>query len=180
LSPSLDPRKTPKTHCRWNHEYTPENTRIRRDGKRVCRQCERDRGRRESAKQRQRPERQAYQREYQREWLRKRRTDWLADKACSVCGVRDRLEIDHIDPATKDPKLKGKAGTGALWSWSNERREAELAKCQVLCHSHHLMKTHGWKTPELPHGRQRYEYGCRCETCREWRYRRYRRRSQSS
>jgi hypothetical protein len=40
LSPT--PKKTPKTHCRWNHEHTPENTCIRRGGKQVCRQCERD------------------------------------------------------------------------------------------------------------------------------------------
>jgi hypothetical protein len=31
-----------------------------------------------------------------------------------VCGSDDRLEIDHIDPATKDLKLKGKAGTGRI------------------------------------------------------------------
>ena len=73
-----------------------------------------------------------------------RRADWLADKSCAVCGSTDQLEIDHIDPATKDPKLKGKAGTGRLWSWSDQRRETELAKCQVLCDIHHKMKTHGW------------------------------------
>jgi hypothetical protein len=28
--------KTPKTHCRWNHEYAPDNTFIRRDGRRAC------------------------------------------------------------------------------------------------------------------------------------------------
>jgi hypothetical protein len=30
----------------------------------------------------------------------------------------------------EDPKLKGKAGTGRMWSWSADRREAELAKCE--------------------------------------------------
>ena len=80
----------------------------------MCRECERDRGRRQSAKQRQRPERRVYLREYQREWLAARRTEWLADKSCAVCGSDDRLEIDHIDPATKDLKLKGKAGTGRI------------------------------------------------------------------
>ena len=41
--PLPTPKRTPKTHCRWNHEYTPENTGIRRDVKRVCCHCERDR-----------------------------------------------------------------------------------------------------------------------------------------
>jgi hypothetical protein len=36
----------------------------------------------------------------------------------------------------KTPKLKGKNGTGGVWKWSRERRDAELAKCQVLCQLH--------------------------------------------
>lgn len=33
------------THCVHGHEYTPENTRIRSNGRRGCRECERERGR---------------------------------------------------------------------------------------------------------------------------------------
>ena len=32
-----------KTHCKHNHEFTPENTYIPADGGRRCRQCDRDR-----------------------------------------------------------------------------------------------------------------------------------------
>lgn len=32
-----------KTHCRRGHEFTDENTRVRPDGGRSCRQCEKDR-----------------------------------------------------------------------------------------------------------------------------------------
>jgi hypothetical protein len=46
----------------------------------------------------------------------------------------------------EDPKLKGNAGTGHMWSWSADPREAELAKCQVLCYDHHRKKTHGGET----------------------------------
>ena len=31
-----------KRYCPFNHEYTPENTRITKDGKRCCRTCERE------------------------------------------------------------------------------------------------------------------------------------------
>ena len=40
--------KARATHCKHGHEFTPENTRIRRDsaqGTRTCKQCQRDRAR---------------------------------------------------------------------------------------------------------------------------------------
>ena len=37
----------PKTHCLRGHEYTPENTRVDKHGKRYCRTCHRERNRRE-------------------------------------------------------------------------------------------------------------------------------------
>jgi hypothetical protein len=43
------------------------------------------------------------------------------------------LELDHVDPALKV--------SHRVWSWARERREAELAKCQVLCHDCHVAKT---------------------------------------
>ena len=30
---------SPKTHCKWGHEFTPENTYIKRNGGRDCRTC---------------------------------------------------------------------------------------------------------------------------------------------
>jgi hypothetical protein len=73
------------------------------------------------------------QAEYQREWYARRRMAWFADKVCIHCGSKDRLELDHIDPVLKV--------SHNIWSWSLLRREAELAKCQVLCHDCHLKKT---------------------------------------
>lgn len=74
------------------------------------------------------------QREYQRLWMRQRRTEWLeANGPCVQCGSWDRLEVDHKDRSQKI--------THAVWSWSKVRREAELVKCQVLCYKCHKAKT---------------------------------------
>ena len=74
------------------------------------------------------------QRNYQRKWVAKRRADYFADKSCAKCNTtKKKLTLDHIDSTTKvDHKI---------WSWSAERRNAELAKCQVLCEDCHKEKT---------------------------------------
>lgn len=99
------------------------------------------------------------QREYQRAWVAERRRHFFADKSCAVCGSSDRMELDHIDPALKI--------SHRIWSWSPARRAAEVEKCQVLCHAHHLEKTLS-VYPAREHGTVvMYENGgCRCAECR--------------
>ena len=100
------------------------------------------------------------QQKYQREWCAKRRVAYLADKSCVECGTRQSLEVDHIDP--------GQKVTHRIWSWSDERRAAELAKCQILCTTHHKAKTRADR-PVPPHGTiSRYGgiHKCRCDLCR--------------
>lgn len=75
------------------------------------------------------------QREYQRQWMANRRAEFFTGKACVQCDSTDRLELDHIDRQVKV--------SHNIWSWSRERREAEIAKCQVLCHDCHREKTNG-------------------------------------
>ena len=76
-------------------------------------------------------------REYQREWMRKRRESFFEGKSCAICGSSEKLELDHIDRSTKLISPTG------LWSLSdsNPKKIAELAKCQVLCSECHLEKT---------------------------------------
>lgn len=69
------------------------------------------------------------QRKYQREWIRKRRQEYLKGKVCRDCEGTEALELHHVDPATKV--------SHRIWSWRKERREAELAKCVVLCRDCH-------------------------------------------
>lgn len=100
-------------------------------------------------------------RRYQREWMAKRRQDWIDEHGpCVKCGSDVDMEVDHIDP---DLKLSHK-----VWSWSKERREAELAKCQVLCGNHHKEKTSQYRARVLTHGHvSMYRRGCRCAACKE-------------
>lgn len=75
----------------------------------------------------------AAQREYQRKWLAGRRDAWLEGKWCVRCGTSSDLQIDHIDPRRKVEHR--------IWSWSEDRRVAELEKCQVLCDTCHREKS---------------------------------------
>lgn len=99
------------------------------------------------------------QREYQRQWIAKRRSDFFAEKSCVVCDSKDRLELDHIDPSTKV--------SHAIWSWSQQRRETEIAKCQVLCHDCHQVKTTDFLS-RTTHGTDSMygRYHCRCDLCK--------------
>jgi hypothetical protein len=86
----------------------------------------------------------------------------MADKSCVVCGTKQSLEVDHIDPEQKVAHR--------IWSWAIPRRNEELAKCQVLCTAHHLEKTLAQR-PIPEHGTlSRYKskvHGCRCDPCRK-------------
>lgn len=75
----------------------------------------------------------ARQLEYQKNWMRARRAAYFHDKACVKCGSTHRLELDHIDPSTKV--------SHKIWSWTEVKRLAEIAKCQVLCVLCHREKT---------------------------------------
>lgn len=105
------------------------------------------------------------QREYQRNWIARRRSEFFSDKQCVMCGGVEQLELDHIDPSEKT--------THNIWSWSEPRRLSEIAKCQVLCRKCHKEKTYTVDLPKIrgytygEHGRTRYRCGCRCEVCRE-------------
>lgn len=98
-------------------------------------------------------------REYQRNWMRNRRAEYFNGKSCNHCGSIHELELDHIDP-TKKVSHK-------IWSWSAARREAELAKCQVLCSDCHAKKTAA-ERPKPKHGGGMYKHGCRCHECVQW------------
>jgi len=106
----------------------------------------------------------AQQAEYAREWVARRRAEWFADKCCAWCGSTEDLQLDHIDRTTKV--------SHRIWSWSQVRRDTEIAKCQVLCRPCHEEKTRlAGDNPSLViayrHGtRAMYRiHGCKCAIC---------------
>ena len=93
----------------------------------------------------------------------KNREEFFAGKCCVWCGSTKKLEIDHIDPLSK-------GGRSSCWLWSAEKRQAELAKCRVLCwRCHH--KRHGpSRMKPLIHGTGNayWRKRCRCAKCKEF------------
>jgi hypothetical protein len=53
---------------------------------------------------------------------------------CWECYSTDNLQIDHIDPATKDVNFD-------MAGLASARVEAEIVKCQLLCTDCHAFKT---------------------------------------
>ena len=77
---------------------------------------------------------------------------------CVVCGTIDNLEIDHIDPATKTMSVS------TMWSCSQEKYDAEIRLCQLLCNEHHKQKTS--KERSVGHGQGRTgKRNCYCKLC---------------
>ena len=113
-------------------------------------------------------------RDYDIAYRNKRREEWIdrQGRVCVLCGgVDGPWEIDHIDPATKEHRVV------SLWSRTENVREYELAKCQLLCEPCHHTKTGLEQRKPITHGMSGYGRGCRCDLCYEalrqyWRDRR--------
>lgn len=103
------------------------------------------------------------QREYQRAWVAARRLKYinLHGGKCSRCESDRGLEFDHIDRTLKlDHRI---------WSWSVQRIEDELSKCQLLCCDCHREKSIDEMVyPERKHGTNLMylKARCRCSECR--------------
>ena len=100
------------------------------------------------------------QKAFQKKWVANRRAEFFKDKICISCGTCEKLELDHIIPEEKT--------SHNIWSWSAARRDAEIAKCQILCKTCHLEKTlkdRAIRNP-LTHGLRGYDRMCRCDICK--------------
>lgn len=72
-----------------------------------------------------------------------KRQRWIEEHGpCRNCGDWADPTIDHVLRSDKSDLLKRSGGgTGPIWGWPEARRNAELAKCQVLCLTCHRIKS---------------------------------------
>lgn len=98
-----------------------------------------------------------------------RRLAWLNENGPCRCGSRENLEVHHTDPALKKDHN--------VWSWSEDRRIAELAKCIPLCRECHKKETNEYvsklfkvKPEDIKHGTYGayHKHHCQCIPCRDF------------
>lgn len=85
-----------------------------------------------------------------KEWLHNKQQElrsyifnYLLDKQCVICGLKDILvlEFDHRNPKEKSFNI-GKACAGKDFVVKLDELIAEVAKCDVMCRNCHQRKTH--------------------------------------
>lgn len=86
--------------------------------------------------------------------------DYLGGQ-CSVCGVTEDLEFDHVDPSVKAFTISSRAHTAPI-----DVLIDELSKCQLLCSEHHRQKTSAEKSVDHGSGASGKK-NCKCEPCRD-------------
>lgn len=84
--------------------------------------------------------RQRFMRQYQLEWMWRRRLQWILDNGpCRWCGSCNNLSVSFKNPATKTMKV------AAIWSRNDAKRAEVLADCEVLCERCHRTKIAIWR-----------------------------------
>lgn len=77
---------------------------------------------------------------------------------CMVCGSAEDLHFHHVDPTNKESTV------AKMWSLSEARFRAELAKCVLICSTCHKAE----HRTAHPHGDvRRFWQGCTCASCCE-------------
>jgi hypothetical protein len=91
----------------------------------------------------QRLERAAQRKRRTRRDARIKSLEYLAEKGCCDCGIKDPrvLEFDHIDPKEKKYNISALLSRGT--PWSSEILRSEIRKCRVICANCHRIHTVG-------------------------------------
>ena len=68
-------------------------------------------------------------RQYQRQWLRRRREWYFEGARCVYCAAAKDLEVNHVVPLAVEPRrMKHR-----IWSYRREVIEDELSRCEPVC-----------------------------------------------
>lgn len=90
---------------------------------------------------------------------RRQAVDKLGGK-CVRCGTTKELEFDHIKPETKKMTIARASSMNEKFFWE------EVAKCQLLCKTHHVEKT-AKEIGAVGHGEGKTgKRGCKCIPCK--------------
>jgi 5-methylcytosine-specific restriction endonuclease McrA len=108
----------------------------------------------------------AYMRDYQKARYYRRRLEAIASLGgkCVACGQTEDLEFDHINPLDKTYNV-----ARILTGGSEQKVQAELQKCQLLCKECHDKKTYavGGDQKTVGHGGGNSgKRNCECEPCK--------------
>ncbi len=121
-------------------------------------------------------------RQYNRERHQERRAKYIEmlGGVCTRCGSTEQLEFDHVDPMEK------RYTVSAYFKGKEDRHEAEIMKCQLLCKQCHVDKSiedSGKHPARGTHGTLSSYRHCKCEECvtakRLW-WREYRRKQKEA
>lgn len=86
------------------------------------------------------------QRDWQNKWMQERRRAWLKENGpCIDCHGWEELQVDHRDPSQKV--------SHRVWSWREDRRLKELAKCCARCLKCHKKKSAKERAKGEQHGK---------------------------
>jgi hypothetical protein len=145
MSKYIKKNKPPITHCRNGHEFTPENTGIRKNGRnpslltRACKECQKLRLRKYCA---QYPEKRKGRVSKYKASIREKKAQLVEYKGgkCVDCGGVFPSCCYHFDH--KDP-LQKSAGIAQLMHKPLEEIKLEADKCDLVCANCHAIRTFG-------------------------------------
>jgi len=105
-----------------------------------------------------------YMKKYTLARYHRRRAEWIEKLGgiCEVCGTTERLEFDHKVASEKEFDVS-KMISGA----SETKLAAEMNKCHLLCHDHHVEKSisEGDIKTVNHGGGLTGKYHCQCDLC---------------
>ena len=127
-----------KTHCKREHEFTPENTYVHPRGTRVCKTC------RYQSIKKFKSNNTEYYAYIQRQTIRDRKIELVEYKggACVDCKQYYHpcvYHFDHRDPLTKSFSVCEQKNKPM------EELKKEADKCDLVCANCHAMRTYGSK-----------------------------------